>query len=565
MNRHVRFRTSLLMVGLLTAGGCSRLRGTRSEARTAAPPVAETVSQPRLFEGMGNHTRTVSTSSPMAQKYFDQAFVWTFAFNHDEAIRSYKEAARLDPQCAMAWWGIALCNGPHINNPAMSPEQSKAAWEALQKAKALASGASATERQLIDALSKRYADPPPTDRAALDRAYADAMGEVWKANRNDADIGTLYAESLMDLRPWDLWTKDGKPQPGTEQIVATLDEVVKLNPNHPGVNHLYIHAVEASANPDQATPAANRLRRAVPASGHLVHMPSHIDVLTGRWKLAAEQNVEAIKIDRAYRQMSPNQGFYRFYMVHNHQMLSFAAMMEGRSGEAIQAARDVVQSVPTDYAVKNAALIDGNMGVVYDSLKRFGKWDELLREPPPPAYFPITNAVWHEARATAFAAKGKVAEAEKERLKFKERVASLPPDAKFAINNAHDVLAVAEHYLNGEIAYRKGNIDEAISELKTAVELEDKLRYMEPPEWIQPSRHTLGAILVDAGRYDEAEKVYRDDLKRWPENGWSLYGLTKCLRARGATAEADAVEKRFKQTWSGADVQIGSSCMCVKG
>lgn len=334
-------------------------------------------SKPQLFKGMGDHHREVKTSSPIAQKYFDQGLIWTFAFNHDEAIRSFKAAVGADPNCAMAWWGIALCNGPHINNPAMSAESSKAAWDALQKAIALQAKAGSIESQLIDALSKRYANPPPEDRKPLDQAYADAMRMVWHGNREDSDVGVLYAESMMDLRPWDLWTKDGMPQPGTGEIIAVLDEVAQMDLSHPGMNHLYIHALEASLHPERAVPAADRLRHAVPASGHLVHMPSHIDVLTGRWGLASKQNEEAIQIDTAYRKLSPEQGFYRIYMTHNQQMLSFAAMMEGRSAVAIQAAHDVVSSVPPDYAEKNAAMVDGALGVEYDALKRFGKWDEI--------------------------------------------------------------------------------------------------------------------------------------------------------------------------------------------
>lgn len=539
--------------------------GTRGEVGeiVARPRVADGGRVP-LFDGMGSHKRKVTTNSRMGQKYFDQGLVWTFAFNHDEAIRSYTEATRHDPNCAMAWWGIALCHGPHINNPAMTPERSKAAWEALQKAQALKGTANATERQLIDALAARYADPAPSDRIPLDKAYAEAMAEVWKSNPKDADIGVLYAESMMDLRPWDLWTQDGKPQPGTDEVLAALDAVAKLDINHPGLNHLYIHAVEASPNPERAQPSADRLRNLVPASGHMVHMPSHIDVLMGRWGQASKQNERAIKIDRGYRRISPKQEFYRMYMAHNHQMLTFSAMMEGRGNAAIAAAREMIAEVPPGFAEKNP-FMDGMMGSPYDALKRFGRWDEILKEPQPASYLPITTAMWRMHRAIAYAAKGQTKEADAEREAFRDAVKKVPADAMFAINKAHDVFAVAEHFVNGEIEYRRGNVDEAVTELNKGIELEDKLRYMEPPEWIQPTRHTLGAILVDAGRYDEAEKVYREDLKDWPENGWSLFGLAKCLKAKGATAEADGIEKRFKSVWANADVQIGSSCLCVKG
>lgn len=545
-------RTAYVLFLLLS---CT-LTGCRSTNRAAGGPP--------LFDGIGSHGRPVTTSSPQAQRYFDQGLTLAYAFNHDEAIRSFTEAARLDPDCAMAWWGVALCHGPHINNPTMTPERSQAAWDALQKAIALKHKATPSERALIDALSKRYAFPIPEDRIPLDHAYARAMRDVWLAHRRDADIGSLYAEAMMDLRPWDLWTDDGKPQPGTEEIVAVLEEVQRLNPDHPGALHLYIHAIEASPQPEKAMAAADRLRDLVPMSGHLVHMPSHIDVLTGRWALAADQNVKAIDADRQYRKISPRQDFYRVYMTHNHHMLMFASMMEGRGKVALKAARELVNDVPEDYARREAAFVDPYMGAPYDVLKRFGRWDDLLREPQPPDYLPITTAMWRFHRGLAYAAKGQLGEALKEQAAFEQAAANLPADAAMAINPAKDILAIARHMLRGEIAFRRGAIDDAVSELRQGIEIEDRLRYMEPPEWIQPVRHTLGAILVHAGRYDEAEKVYREDLTKWPNNGWSLYGLTQSLRGRGADAkEIEESEKRFREVWARADQKIGASCLCV--
>ncbi len=538
---------------------CLALAGCRAgnRAATAGGP-------PPLFDGIGSHRRPVTTSSSQAQRYFDQGLTLAYAFNHDEAIRSFTEAARLDPDCAMAWWGVALCHGPHINNPTMTTERSQAAWDALQKAVALKNKANPTERALIDALSRRYAFPIPEDRIPLDQAYARAMRDVWQAHRRDADVGALFAEAMMDLRPWDLWTDDGKPQPGTEEIVAVLEEVQRLSPDHPGALHLYIHAIEASPHPEKAMAAADRLRNLVPMSGHLVHMPSHIDVLTGRWALASDQNVKAIDADRRYRKLSPRQDFYRVYMTHNHHMLMFAAMMEGRGRLALQAARELVNDVPEDYARREAAFVDPYMGAPYDALKRFGRWDDLLREPQPPDYLPITTAMWRFHRGLAFAAKGQVAEAVQEQAAFEQAAAKVPADAVMAINPAKDILAIARHMLRGEIAFRRAAIDEAVSELRRGIEIEDRLSYMEPPEWIQPVRHTLGAILVHAGRYDEAEKVYREDLVKWPNNGWSLYGLTQSLRGRGAGAqEIEESEKRFREVWARADQKIGASCLCV--
>lgn len=526
---------------------------------------------PPLFEGMGTHGRRVGTSDRMAQRYFDQGLVWMYAFNHDEAIRSFKEAARRDPDLAMAWWGVALCNGPHINNPAMDEARSRAAWEALEKARALAGGAAAKERALIEALGSRYADPdagklPLTfeERAPLDRAYAEAMKRVHERHKDDPDIATFYAESLMDLRPWDLWDKEGRPRPETPAVLEALEGVLAAHPGHPGANHLYIHAVEASPEPGRAVRAADVLRTLVPGSGHLVHMPAHIDVRTGRWQSAADQNVEAIEVDRKYREISPKQGFYRIYMAHNHHFLSYACMMEGRSEDAIKAARAMIAGIPPEFISNQGALIDGYTPIAIEAMMRFGKWDEILKEPRPPAELPITTAMWRYARAAALAAQGKLDEAREEQGEFKKAVAAVPEGAVMAINPAEKVLSIAEHALAGEIAFRSGKIDEAVKELTAAAEIEDTLQYMEPPDWVQPVRHTLGAVLVSAKRFDDAEKVYRADLAWWPENGWSLFGLAQCMQAKGSP-EAAELKERFKKAWSRADTEIESTCLCVPG
>ena len=311
---HATVRTSKSVIGLasvlLPMVGCGQPSASMAGEQREVP----------LFEGMGHHHRAVTTSSDLAQRYFDQGLIWAYAFNHDEAIRSFEKATRLDPDCAMAFWGIALCNGPHINNPLVPPERSRAAWNAIQQAIALQDRATETERMLIAALSLRYADPPPADRAPLDQAYAAAMREVWRAHPDDSDVGTLFAEAMMDLRPWDLWTEQGQPRDVTKEVLAALEATLAMDPDHPGANHLYIHTIEASPHPERASAAADRLRQLVPASGHLVHMPSHIDVLTGRWAQAAQQNDAAIEVDRAYRAISPKQEFYRLYMAHNHQV-----------------------------------------------------------------------------------------------------------------------------------------------------------------------------------------------------------------------------------------------------
>jgi tetratricopeptide (TPR) repeat protein len=525
---------------------------------------------PPLFDGLGDHHRAITTSSPEAQRYFDQGLTWAYAFNHDEAIRSFEAAAAKDPTCAMAYWGIALCHGPHINNPVVPEERAKAAWAALAKAQALApvgasGGLLAVERALVDALGRRYADPQPGDRRPLDEAYAAAMRTLREAYPEDVDIGTLSAEALMDLQPWDLWAKDGAPKGNTPEILEVLEGVLRADPKHPGANHLYIHAIENSPFPEKGNRSADVLRTLVPASGHLVHMPAHIDVQVGRWALAAEANVKAIEADRRYRERSPRQGFYRIYMAHNNQFLSFVAMMQGRSELAIQQAYTMIAGIPPEFIKENAAAIDGYLPIGMESQVRFGRWESLLKGEKPPEYLPITTAFWHLTRGIALAALGRIEEAETEQARFAEATTCVPLDATMAINNARNVLALAAHVLAGEIALAKKQIDVSIKELRAAVAIEDELIYMEPPDWLIPVRHTLGAVLVSAGRFEEAEKVYREDLEAWPENGWSLFGLAQCLKARGATEEAAKVQKRFEASWAEADVKPGSTCYCVPG
>jgi tetratricopeptide (TPR) repeat protein len=525
---------------------------------------------PPLFEGMGPHERKVTTASREAQEYFDQALNWSFAFNHDEAIRSFKHATTLDPGCAMAWWGIAYANGPHINNPAMDEARSREAWDALQKAIALTQKVTPVERALIEALAKRYADPaagkvPLTfeERGPLDRAYAEAMGKVAEQFPDDADVLALAAESLMDLRPWDLWDKTtGEPRPETPRVLALIEKALKLDPDHPGACHFYIHAVEASRHPELADAAADRLRTLVPASGHLVHMPSHIDVRTGRWSMAAEQNRQASRVDAKYRELSPRQDFYRLYMAHDDHFLAYACMMLGRREEAISAARAMASKIPEDWLRKNATIADAYTPMEIEVLVRFGLWDQVLSHPQPPAFLPITTALWRFARSSALAAKGRVEEAVSEQAKFREQVATVPKEAMMAMNPAHTVLRIADLVLDGEIAFQKGDIDRAVARLGEAAAIEDTLNYIEPPDWVQPARHSLGAILVAAKRYDEAEKVYRTDLERWPENGWALFGLARCLKEKGSP-EAAAVEARFKKAWGHADTEIHATCLCV--
>ena len=516
-----------------------------------------------LFEGLGSHGRLVTTASPEAQRYFNQGLCFLYAFNHDEAIRSFRAAAELDPSCAMAWWGIAVANGPHINNPAVPRERAEAAWEALTKAQEAAAKASKAERALIAALAKRYANPQPEDRKPLDETYAAAMREVWKAHPDDADIGALFAEAMMDLRPWDFWTPEGQAQPGTEEIVATLETVIAKAPDHPLALHLYIHAVEASPKPERALAPTDRLRDLQPGLGHLVHMPSHLDVRLGRWAKAIETNAKAIDADRRYRERSPQKGFYHVYMAHNHHMLSYAAIMRGQSKLAIGAINDMAKGIPPEWIKENAPIADGFTAMPLELLVRFGRWDEVLAASEPPEYLPLARSLRHCSRGIAFAAKGDVQKAKAEQAAFLASRAKVPPEARFGNNAAADLLAVAEHLLAGEIRYREGKVEIALAELREAVKREDALRYAEPPDWIHPVRHALGATLLAEGRAAEAEKVYRDDLVRMPDNGWALFGLARSLELQGKRDEAAKVEARFKEAWRDADIKITSSCLCL--
>ncbi|HSG64967.1 MAG TPA: hypothetical protein VLD39_08200, partial [Gammaproteobacteria bacterium] len=335
--------------------------------------------------GLGGLHREVTTSSPDAQRYFDQGLAFLYAFNHDEAIRSFGYAAELDPQCAMAWWGVAYANGPHINNPVVSDERAQAAWQALARAQAAVASSTPVEQALVRALSKRYANPQPEDRMPLERAYAAAMREVWRAYPADADIGALFAEALANLRPWDLWLPDGTPQPGTDEVVATLEATLRVDPTHPLANHLLIHAVEASPHPERADAAADALRDRLPGLGHLVHMPSHVDVRRGRWQEAVVANTKAIAADRSYAARAPEQGFYRLYMAHNYHMLTYGAMMTGQSELALATIREMVAGIPLEFFANNP-FADGFMAMPLEVLMRFGRWEEILEVPDFPDY-----------------------------------------------------------------------------------------------------------------------------------------------------------------------------------
>ncbi len=507
----------------------------------------------------------MTTSSSEAQSYFDQGLAFLYGFNHDEAIRAFEKAAEIDPSCAMAYWGVAYANGPHINNPEVPAEREQAAHEAVAEARRHVANGTEVEQALVEALATRYAWPQPEDRGPLDRAFADAMGEVWETYPDDADVGAIYAEALMDLHPWDLWDQDGTPRPWTPEIVAHLETVLARAPEHPLALHLYIHAVEASSEPGRADVAADTLRDLMPGLGHMVHMPSHIDVRRGRWEQAIVANSKAMAADHAYMEQSPEQEFYRLYMAHNHHMRAFAAMMVGKSDLALDSVREMVAEMPEDWLEENAIWADGWVAMPMEVLMRFGRWEEILAEPELPEYLPLSLALRHYARGVAYAAMGRVDEARAEQAAFAEASVKVSPEAFFGNNMASDILAVAEALLDGEILYRAGEQERGLELLREAVKREDALRYDEPPDWIQPVRHALGAALLQSGKYVDAEQVFREDLALLPGNGWSLFGMGRALRLQGKDAEAAEYEASFAEAWKNADIEISSPCFCQKG
>ncbi|HSP61684.1 MAG TPA: hypothetical protein VLQ90_01745 [Pyrinomonadaceae bacterium] len=511
---------------------------------------------PRL-QKLGTHVFPVSTKNKQAQLFMNQGLNLSYAFNHAEAGRAYREAARLDPDLAMAYWGEALALGPNINAP-MDPGNEPKALEVIQKAVSLKAKASPREQALIDALTQRYSGRAE-DRKARDRAYADAMREVYLRFPDDQDIAMLYVESVMDLRPWGYWTRDGTPYERTSEIVALTEQIIARNPQHPGALHLYIHLMEAY-QAEKAEPAADRLRTLMPAAGHMVHMPAHIYQRVGRYADAVRSNELAIAADEDYISQCRAQGLYPMaYYPHNLHFLWFAATAEGRSKLAIEAARKAASQV-NDETLKAVPLLAGFRVVPYYALTRFGKWDEMLREPEPPATSAYLRGMWHYARGTAFLGKGQTDSADQEFAKLDEIMADKSLDQPlFSPNTGLQVLSIAREVLAGEITAAKKNFDPAIAHLERAVRLEDALVYTEPAEFHYPPRHALGAVLLEANRPAEAETVYWEDLKRNRENGWALFGLMQALKAQGKNEEASLVESRFKKAWARADITLTSS------
>jgi tetratricopeptide (TPR) repeat protein len=508
--------------------------------------------------------RKVATESAAAQAWFDRGLLACYGFNHDEAIRCFEAALREDPGLAIAWWGIAYARGPHINNPLPDPAEIEAAVRALEEADARAERAAPVEKALIGALAKRYAWPPPEDRAPLDVAYAEAMRVVHAAHPHDPDVPALFAEALMDVHPWDLW-EQGEPKPWTGEIVSLLEVILIQDPRHPLANHLYVHAVEASKAPARGRGAADVLRDLVPDSGHLLHMPAHIDIRVGDYAAAIEANRRAIAADERHVARRGTGGFYDVYRAHNHHFLAYAAMFDGQSRVAIEAARATTRAISPEMLVAAADFTEGFLATPLHALVRFGRWQEILAEPAPAPEHLVTTAFWRYARGVANASLGKVDEAARELEAFDAARAAVPESRMIGNNTALQILEVARPMLEGELEYRRGNHDAAFARLRDAVRLDDQLRYDEPWGWMQPVRHALGALLLEQGRVEEAEAVYRADLALHPENGWSLHGLAECLRRKGDDDWAADAEERFRAVWARADVTIAGSCFCRRG
>lgn len=515
------------------------------------PPPGAGTAKAVLLAGTGSLHHPVSTENQQAQMFFDQGLSMIYGFNHGEAVRSFRRAAELDSRLAMAYWGVAVALGPNINS-AMEPDAHKDAWQALQQARQLRGSASAREKAYIDALSVRYSADPKAEIEPMQRKYADAMRELARKYPDDLDAQTLFAESLMNLYPWKLWTLDGKPSPVTEEAVRVLENVLAIDPDHLGANHYYIHAVEASSSPARALPSAIRLGKLAPSMGHIVHMPAHIFMRTGDYEAAAQANIDATAADRAYLAAGGVGGFYQALYAHNLHFLSAAYSMQGRYREAQQAAEECLRAL-----APLAIAIPGFEGPATAALLvpvRFRDWDRVLKIPEPKTDQLTMHNLWHFARAMAFAARADPAQAAVEHNRFLEGIAKLPPERTYGLNLERSVMQLPLMLLEAKIALARKDWEQAIGHLKEAVAAEDSLSYNEPPDWYYPpSREALGSVLLQAGRHVQAEAVFREDLRRNARNGRSFYGLLESLRAQGRTDEAALIEPLYRTAWSKAD------------
>ncbi|HUP20481.1 MAG TPA: tetratricopeptide repeat protein [Gemmatimonadota bacterium] len=544
----------LVAVVPLTGGPGAAVPASVLSTVAVAPVVSAATDTVPLFEGLGEHHRGITTSVPEAQVYFDQGLRFTYAFNHHEAIRSFEEAARLDPSCAMCKWGAALAWGPNINLP-MDSTSAEAAWGALEEARARVDNESGAERALIEALAVRYASSPPAERAALDSAYARAMGDYHARFPDDLDGAVLYAESMMLLRPWDYWTPEGEPREGTDEILGVLEATMAAAPEHPGACHFYIHAVEA-AEPERAVECAERLAGLMPGAGHIVHMPGHIYVRVGRYADVVETNVHAVHVDESYIADRGPTGIYTSaYYPHNYHFMAFGAMMAGMSAQALHAARRLTETI--DPAMVPEVYFLEQMPAYLQLVRvTFGRWEEVLADGRPDPAHLVAGGMDAYARGTALAATGRCEEAAGELETLRAAAAERETGRE---DPGRAILPIADHALQGEIALRCGSAEDAVAHFQAAAELEDVMQYDEPPLWYYPVRQSLGRALLEAGRPAEAETAYRSDLAKFPDNAWSLFGLAEALDAQGKIAEAAEAHARFESAWADADVTLSGS------
>ena len=515
-------------------------------------------SQPvTLVSGLGTLHHPVSARNPEAQKFFDQGLRFIFAFNHDEAARSFQHAGELDPKLAIAFWGVAEAVGPNYNDPA-SDDRFKQAHQAIQKAVDLSANASPSEQAYIQAMAKRFPADPKADRRKAAEDYHDAMREVSKQFPDDLEAATLFAESGMNLHPWGLWHQDGTPEAGTEEIVATLESVIRRDPNHLGAIHYYIHAVEASASPERALAGANKLAALAPAAGHIVHMPAHVYIRTGDYAEAVKTNEEAAAVDRAYIKASGAHGIYpMMYYSHNLHFIAMCSAMDGNYAEAKENARMLAAHVGPH--VKEMPPLEGFMTIPMAVEIRFHRWDQILAMPQPDPAMKITTVFWHFGRGMALAGTGKIGEAEAVYKIVSDAEAATPPDVIFAMpinNKAKDIMKIAENVLGAQVALAKKDNASAMAMLRTAVSIQDTLKYGEPPDWFFPVRESLGAVVLMNGDAAGAEKVFRDDLDRNPRNPRSLFGLHQALKAQGRDYDAGFVQDQFRNSWKGSQAEL---------
>ena len=514
---------------------------------------------PEIRGDLGNHHHAIATKSPEAQQFFDQGLILLYGFNHDEAARYFRRAAELDPASPMPWWGLALSIGPNYNDTAVDENRAKATYDSVRKALELSPNGSATEQDYVRALAKRYSSPDPkSDWKQLHLDYSNAMRELVKKYPDDLDAAVMFAESLMMLRPWQLWTPDGKPAPGTLELVAVLESVLKRDPEHPAANHFYVHAVEASPNLERAIPSAIRLQTLVPAAGHLVHMPGHIYLQTGDYGLAADTNVKASAADRAFVDRTGATGIYPLmYWTHNIHFISYARAQQGRYDEAKQAAQEMTRNVGNADVEMSMQMLEAFHLYPLMIDLRFRRWDEILATPAPRAERKVLGAFREYARAMALAGKGRTREAAAAQKQFEKTRKAVPAEALYVINNkASDVLALAAASLDAELARARGEKEGSIRQWRRAVEAEAAIQYDEPPAWFYPVKQSLGAALLRNGQAKEAEAVFRESLAGHPRDGRVLFGLWQSLVAQKRDAEAALVQQQFEAAWKSATAKL---------